>query len=137
MSFPTYHQSHKHKEKSGHKRKRAEEAKNDGDKRSKKAKKISAQKKRVKNFFQKKTNKRKVVNISNDEVRKTLMKLRKNVEEENEQPSDEESQDEPCASSDCDIDAMAKTKRTLNWIVCGNCEDWSHTFCVDGSNNKK
>ena len=79
LSFPTYYQSHKHKEKSGHKRKRAEEAKNDGDKRSKKAKKISAQKKSVKNFFQKKTNKRKVINISNDELRKTLMKLRKTL----------------------------------------------------------
>ena len=60
-----------------------------------------------------------------------------NVEEESEQPFDEESQDAPCASPDCDTDAMAKTKRALNLIAYYNCEDWWHTFCVDGSSNKK
>ena len=37
LLFPTYHQLHKHQEKSGNKRKRAEEDKNDEDKRNKKA----------------------------------------------------------------------------------------------------
>ena len=102
-----------------------------------KRQKISAQKNSIKNFFQKKTNKLKGVNISDDETQQNVDETRENVEEENKQPSDEESQDKHCASPDCDIDAMSKTKRTLNWIACSNCEDWWHTFCVDLSNNKK
>ena len=81
--FPTYHQLHRHKEKSGHKSKRAGEAKNDRDKRNKKAKKISAQKKSVKNFFQKKTNKRKVLHISDNETQENVDETQDNVEEEN------------------------------------------------------
>ena len=48
-----------------------------------KRKKISAQKKSVKNFFQKKTNKLKVVNISDDETQQNVDETQENVEEEN------------------------------------------------------
>ena len=113
-------------------------------KRNKKAKKISVQKKSVKNLVQKKTNKRKVVNISDDETQQNVDKtqqnldeIQENVEEENSKPPDKESQDKPCASPYYEIYPMAKTKRTLNWIACGNCKDWWHTFCVDLSSNKK
>ena len=113
-------------------------------KRNKKAKKISVQKKSVKNLVQKKTNKRKVVNISDDETQQNVDKtqqnldeIQENVEEENSKPPDKESQDKPCASPYYEIYPIAKTKRTLNWIACGNCKDWWHTFCVDLSSNKK
>ena len=52
-------------------------------KRNKKAKKISAQKKSVKNFFQKKTNKRKVLHISDNETQENVDETQENVEEEN------------------------------------------------------
>ena len=48
-----------------------------------KKKKVSAQKKSVKNFFQKKTNKRKVVNITDDETQENVDETQENVEEEN------------------------------------------------------
>ena len=48
-----------------------------------KRKKISAQKKSVKNFFQKKTNKLKVVNIRDDETQQNVDETQENVEEEN------------------------------------------------------
>ena len=59
------------------------EAENDEDKCNKKEKKVSAQKKSVKNFFQKKTNKRKVVNITDDETQENVDETQENVEEEN------------------------------------------------------
>jgi len=131
LSFPTYHQLNKHKEKSGHKRKRAEKAKKDAEEKAKKSRKVAGEKAKIKSFFQKKITPVVVAEVVGEEENEE--------NEENQDTNTTEDQyiedaDESCAFPDCDIDCMKRGNRQIVWVACDSCDDWWHAYCVNGVN---
>lgn len=125
LSFQTYHQLNKHKNKSGHKRKREVESKKAADAKKTKHNIINKEKATIKNFFAKKAASSKTAVNKDDEIDMNVQDV---------SSSDED--DEPCASSNCSIDQMMRSKKTLVWVPCDVCDDWWHSYCVDGTNSQ-